>query len=426
MSPSHAPRRRVAFATVAGAVLLMAFATTTPASATGRGEVICDLAIGSTQFRQHGHWTFDSAIPAGLVVTVGDPVELAPFTGELELNRVRGHPRRERVVSVEGDGVVSARVAETGDRLEIPFHVGPTAVGQSPGFTPAVTGGAGTIVPTVAGTHTLLAQGYELTLVTDPAGPDATVTCDSLDDPAESFDSFVATAGANPTESPVRPVLVQTDFAGEDHLDGPAAGARWRAPWPSAPARSPRVALAPAPPRADTEVVPVPVPTPHGRRVAPRGRRLGGARPPRGVRGRSATPTRERDAGPGTPSPTATSATSPTPSPTAATSATGGARPPAGEPEAGHRHRPGRCRAGRREAGAGGPGRQGHPRPARGRRRLVRREGLADAGPSRGVDPRRAHQHPGHRPRHLRKLPQVRPGARVRSPTPPATRSTSW
>ncbi|HET7820061.1 MAG TPA: hypothetical protein VFL10_00935 [Ornithinibacter sp.] len=216
MSHPVMPRRGAALGSVAAAVVLTTVGTAVPAVATGRDEVICDLTIGSTQFRQHGHWTFDSAIPDGLVVPVGAPVELAPFTGELELNEFVGTLVESGVVSVEGDGVVSARVAETGDRVEIPFHVGRTAVGPGLGFTPAVTGGASTIVPTVAGTQTLRAQGYVLTLVTDPAGPDATVTCDSFDDPAASFDSFVATVAANPAGSPVRPVLVQTDFAEDE------------------------------------------------------------------------------------------------------------------------------------------------------------------------------------------------------------------
>jgi hypothetical protein len=218
MSYLVSPDRHSAFGGVASTVLLTALLTAPAANAAGGEETICDLSFGTpsgNDFRQHGVATFDSAIRDGLMVTVGDPVALDPVTGSIALEgEFADILLANGVTSAEGDGVLSAALPETGEHLSIPFHFGPTSLPPGGLFRMDVTGGDGTIVPKQAGTYTLVGEQFVMTFDSQ----NASVSCDFFGgDP--QLDSFVATAASTPrppTTAPVRPVLVQTDFAQEE------------------------------------------------------------------------------------------------------------------------------------------------------------------------------------------------------------------
>ena len=87
-----------------------------------------------------------------------------------------------------------------------------------------VEGEGGDIVPEEAGTQTLLAGDFILFVDTGEEGPDAGMFCELTDEGDTTIDAFDVTAAASPTVTPSaeptataeRPVVVQTDFAGDD------------------------------------------------------------------------------------------------------------------------------------------------------------------------------------------------------------------
>ncbi len=88
-------------------------------------------------------------------------------------------------------------------------------------FTVAVSGLLGTSTPESTGTHTLTTDGFVLNLHTDVEDLDGGLECGPLPDADVVVDTFEVKAATStapdptPASSPVRPVLVQTDFAAE-------------------------------------------------------------------------------------------------------------------------------------------------------------------------------------------------------------------
>ena len=114
---------------------------------------------------------------------------------------------------------------------------GPEDVPAEGPMTLTLDGEGGDVPAKEAGTHTLLAGDFILFVDTGETGPDVGMSCELTDEGDITIDSFEAVAPhrprpRRPTESaaPVRPVVVQTDFAGEDRSTALPLGARRRPP----------------------------------------------------------------------------------------------------------------------------------------------------------------------------------------------------
>jgi hypothetical protein len=151
-------------------------------------------------------------------------VSLDPFTGSVTLpDEFTDLLRQNELGSIQGGGITFTLIDETGDEYDVFFDFGPEVVpGEGP-MALTLTGEGDDVTPKVAGTHTLVAGDFILFVDTGETGPDVGMGCELTDEGDITIDSFEAVAASTspttaPTEtsSPVRPVVVQTDFAGED------------------------------------------------------------------------------------------------------------------------------------------------------------------------------------------------------------------
>lgn len=212
-------------AVMVGAILVTGVLTA-PGAQAASDEIhyTCDYSVGDRVGTGSVTASFDSGVDDGFVVTAGEFVSLDPITGSVTLpQEFTDALRQDGLTSIRGAGSIFLGVQEPADKLgeaTLQFDAEIPAEGQ---FTVPVSGQIGKYQPRTAGTYTLV-TGAELFFFLDPEGPDGdsglTCTPDSAGDSA--IDTFAATAAATPTmtvtttASPVRPVLVQTDFAGED------------------------------------------------------------------------------------------------------------------------------------------------------------------------------------------------------------------
>jgi hypothetical protein len=249
---------------VGGAALFAAALTISPAQAASADlSYSCDfLTANSDTTEPAGPATasFDSAIGKGLVVRVGAKVSLDPFTGSVTLpDAFTTRLRDNQVTSIRGGGITLTLLEESGDEYFVDLTFDDTAVPAQGPMTVQLTGQGGKVVAKTVGTNTLVASDF--LLVVDPpvgvpssstptspapsgpptspgpSGPptspapsgaaaplDLALGCTLVDEGDPTIDSFQATAAptptvtvtAQPTASPVRPVVVQTDFAGDD------------------------------------------------------------------------------------------------------------------------------------------------------------------------------------------------------------------
>jgi len=219
MSTMH---RSLAVAAMAGTAALVVILTpTTAAAASGELEYTCDYWFGESTGSGSATASFDSGIDAGLVVAVGEGVSLDPLTGSITLpDGFTDLVRANDLTSIQGTGSTYLGIAEPPDKLgEAPFASTETAVPETGPLTIEVEGQVGEYVPHQPGTHTLVAGPFlGFYTATDGVGPDAGVTCELVEGADTAIDSFEVTAAATPTASttPVRPALVQTDFADDE------------------------------------------------------------------------------------------------------------------------------------------------------------------------------------------------------------------
>ena len=257
---------------VGGAALFAAALTLSPAQAASADlSYECDfLTANSDTTTPAGPATasFDSGIGTGLVVPVGTEVSIDPFTGSVTLpDAFTARLREQALASIDGGGLTLTLIDETQDPYLVELTFGPEDVPAAGPMTIHVTGQGDPIVASQAGTNTLVASDFLLavdpgplgsvptssptaTVPTDPppsptpnpptspapasspapSGPAAplelAIGCTLVDEGDIAIDSFEATAAPTPTvtvtatASPVRPVVVQTDFAGDG---GPSA-----------------------------------------------------------------------------------------------------------------------------------------------------------------------------------------------------------
>ncbi len=250
---------------VGGAALFAAALTLSPAQAASADlSYSCNFAYDTTEGTGSATASFDSGIGKGLVVPVGTKVSIDPFTGSVTFpDGFTDLLRQHELTSVQGGALTLTFIEETGDPYLVELTFGPQDVpGEGP-MTVDLTGTGDKIDVQEPGTHTLVAGDFILGLdlpvappatstptststatatstatVTSstgvptspapsadpgPAAPiDAFMDCTLTDEGDPAIDAFEATAAPTPTltttvtASPVRPVVVQTDFAGND------------------------------------------------------------------------------------------------------------------------------------------------------------------------------------------------------------------
>jgi len=226
MNTNTRPATRCALVTAA---LLGVAALTGTSAAADSGEVdySCEFGVPDPADpdgpgdRGEGTTTasFDTAIPDGLVVDVGKRVNLDPFTGTITLPEAFVTMLREAgLTSVEGEGGTDLLVDPTDDPLFASFQFGPAKLPDQGALTVAVEGDADRFRPREAGAFSILMTDFGLFIgIGVESGAD--MSCSADDDVV--VDTFEVRAAPTPTVTvtaapPVRPVVVQTDFAGRD------------------------------------------------------------------------------------------------------------------------------------------------------------------------------------------------------------------
>ncbi|WP_377640299.1 DUF6801 domain-containing protein [Oryzobacter terrae] len=210
---------------VGGVALLAAATTVSIASAESRDlEYSCQfgLEMGEDEGTEGSGGTtarFDTAIGSAVVVTTGTSVPLDPFTGSIGLPEDFLQMIRDaQIEQIEGGGVTFMIVDESGEEVVVEMVFPSTPV---PATGPLVLELTGEDVPAVTaeeGTNTLLAGDVIVGFGEETYS--GGMFCELVDEGDTAVDSFVAegvaaspTVTASPTTSPVRPVVVQTDFA---------------------------------------------------------------------------------------------------------------------------------------------------------------------------------------------------------------------
>ena len=208
---------------VGGAALLAAALTVTSATAASAElDYSCEYFVGQTEETGDATASFDTGIGEGLVVEVGDEVSIDPFTGEVTLPTgfVEGL-RDAEYTDIAGGGLMLTLVDETGEEYVVELSFDATDVPAQGPMVLEVSGEGDPVVATEAGTNTLVADAFFLFVDTGEEGDEVGLFCELTDEGDVTIDAFEATAPATPTTTvtttasatPVRPVVVQTDFA---------------------------------------------------------------------------------------------------------------------------------------------------------------------------------------------------------------------
>lgn len=228
--------RAVTRAGVVGGTALLAAVLCVPSASAESAELSysCEFVVDDDEDSGDATASFDSGIGEGLVVEVGDEVSLDPFTGEITLpQEFTDALRRAEVTEVDGSrpastgdapGLLLTFLDEADDEHVIELLFGTTPVPAEGPLVLQVTGENSAVRAAVEGTNTLVANDFILEVGTGDEGPEAAMYCSLTDEGDVSIDAFEATAAptvaptATPsvTATPTRPVVVQTDFAGED------------------------------------------------------------------------------------------------------------------------------------------------------------------------------------------------------------------
>ena len=151
-------------------------------------------------------------------------MSLDPFTGSVTLpDGFTALLRQNELSSIEGGGITFTLIDETGDEYDVFFDFGPEEVPAEGPMTLTLDGEGGDVTPRRRPAPTPWWRATSSCSST-PArtGPDVGMGCELTDEGDITIDSFEAVAATAPTTAPtestgpVRPVVVQTDFAGED------------------------------------------------------------------------------------------------------------------------------------------------------------------------------------------------------------------
>ncbi|HET7822219.1 MAG TPA: DUF6801 domain-containing protein [Ornithinibacter sp.] len=199
--------------------------------------------LGGTTGAGAATGSFDTGIPDGLVVELGEPVSATPFTGRLTLpDGLIDALHAADVTSISGGehAEVAVLPGAVGDTWTY-FDEVPVPAEGSVSVDLHVNGDWSALRFDSPGVHTLAVGRLEFVIQGPGARQDvATLTCDAADDDVDvvvdgstlvSVDTIEvagpttpAPGGASSGATPVRPVLVQTDFAEADAGVGPPSG----------------------------------------------------------------------------------------------------------------------------------------------------------------------------------------------------------
>lgn len=221
--------RAAARAGLVGSAALLAAALTITSAQAASGDLSygCDYGVDTDEGSGSATASFDSAIGDDVVVEVGDDVSLDPFTGSVTIpDGFTDLLRQHQMESIQGGGLTFTLIDETGDDYDVFFEFGPEDVPAEGSMTLTLDGEGGDVTPEEVGTHTLLAGDFVLFVDSGDGGPDVGMYCELTDEGDTTIDAFEAVAATGPTTTPsvaptesaapVRPVVVQTDFAGGD------------------------------------------------------------------------------------------------------------------------------------------------------------------------------------------------------------------
>ena len=168
MNTNARPATRCALVTAA-LLGVVALTGTSAAADSGEVEYSCDFGVPDPAepdgpgIRGEGTTTasFDTAIPDGLVVDVGDRVDLDPFTGTITLPEAFVTMLREAgLTTIGGGGDTELLVDPTDDPLFAFFEFAPTELPDQGALTVAVEGGADRFRPREAGAFSILLTGF--------------------------------------------------------------------------------------------------------------------------------------------------------------------------------------------------------------------------------------------------------------------------
>ena len=215
---------------VGGIALLTAVTTAPMAAAESRElEYSCgfglDFGEGGPEGEGDSTAQWDSAISDDLTVPAGTEVSLDPFTGTIDLPEdFVDMLRDEEITSIQGFGATLTYVDETDEELEIEFDFGPAEVPATGPFSLEVQGVDEPTLIAESGTNTLVADAFFIAFGDDETY-EGGMDCELVDEGDPTIDvvegvGSAPTTTTAPTTTPVRPVVVQTDFAGSE---GPSA-----------------------------------------------------------------------------------------------------------------------------------------------------------------------------------------------------------
>ena len=218
---------------IVGAVTLALGALLPPApaeAASAELEYACQYGVhGSVGDGTEGEGTatasFDTGIPDGLVVEVSELVSLDPFTGTIVLpDGLTQLLREQQLVSVGGNGQMVVGHQPSGYDVELSYTFSEVAVPATGTLSLDVEFRATSILA-FPGSNRILADSFYLFL-DGGVQAEGGANCAPVPGVLTTIDTFTGstatrtTASAPARETPIRPVLVQTDFADEDRAMG--------------------------------------------------------------------------------------------------------------------------------------------------------------------------------------------------------------
>lgn len=180
--------------------------------------------------------SWDTAVGENVVVDVGEKIHLMPLTGEITLPA--GFVDRLRAAGftdLSGEGGATIAVTETGAEI-LPVLVlpadplpesGPVTLHVSGVLDSTLSGMTDPVAFDEPGTHTLVLVHFGLLFGSGSDQPQPGLICGLQDTEDTAMDSFLVRAPAQPSEAvtpqtePTRPVMVQTDFAGDEDPASP-------------------------------------------------------------------------------------------------------------------------------------------------------------------------------------------------------------
>jgi hypothetical protein len=215
-------------ASLIGSIALVAFGVTDGSAfaASGPMQYSCTYVLPGVEGSGSATATFDTGIEEGLTVDVGDEVSLNPVTGSVTLPAEFVDALRvAEIAQIGGGGDLLIMVNETESSAFGGLTFAPTPVPAEGPIALQITGDSQPVEATAPGTNTITLVNFGL--VDDSSGDVEenllAVFCDLVDEGDVAVDSFEAVASAvvTPTvttpaaTTPRRPVVVQTDFAGQ-------------------------------------------------------------------------------------------------------------------------------------------------------------------------------------------------------------------